>query len=245
MSAKGLVLKPIGATEANNFMKKNHYSGKVVPNSQIHIGVYYFGKLEGVLQFGPCLAKKQMLGLVKDTGWDSFIELNRMAFTDVLPKNSESRAIGVSLKILKKHLPQLEWVISFADAAQCGDGTIYRASNFLLTGIKQNEGLRLNPETGEVLHTITAYHRNMKAEFQTWTKVPGFQLRYIYFYNPKDLERLAVPVLPFTEIAKRGATMYKGISGGSIVSDATDFQFVKGGATPTPLLQPPTEDSQS
>jgi hypothetical protein len=75
--------------------------------------------------------------------------------------------------------------------------------------------------------------------------VPGFQLRYIYFYNPKDLERLAVPVLPFTEIAKRGATMYKGISGGSIVSDATDFQFVKGGATPTPLLQPSIEDSQS
>ena len=233
MSAKDIVLKPISAQVANEFVKRVHYSGKVVPNSQIHIGIYYFGKLEGVMQYGPCLAKKQMLGLIDGTKWDSFIELNRMAFTDALPKNSESRAIAISLKILKKHLPQLEWVISFADGSQCGDGTIYRASGFLLTGIKPNEGLRLNPETGEVMHTITAYHRNMKAEFQTWQPVVGYQLRYIYLYNQKDKERLNVPILSFDEIDKVGARMYKGKRPESISSDAAFFQKVDGGAIPT------------
>jgi hypothetical protein len=106
MSAKDIRLKPISAALANDFVKKTHYSGKVVPNSQIHIGVYYFGKLEGVMQYGPSLKKKQMLGLVDGTNWDGFIELNRMAFSDALPKNSESRAIGISLKILKKHIIQ-------------------------------------------------------------------------------------------------------------------------------------------
>lgn len=237
MSAKDIVLKPISAQVANEFVKRVHYSGKVVPNSQIHIGIYYFGKLEGVMQYGPCLAKKQMLGLIEGTKWDSFIELNRMAFTDALPKNSESRAIAISLKILKKHLPQLEWVISFADGSQCGDGTIYRASGFLLTGIKPNEGLRLNPETGEVMHTITAYHRNMKAEFQTWQPVVGYQLRYIYLYNQKDKERLNVPILSFDEIDKVGARMYKGMRPASIVSDAASIHETKGGATPTAGLQ--------
>jgi hypothetical protein len=237
MSAKDIVLKPISAQVANEFVKRVHYSGKVVPNSQVHIGIYYFGKLEGVMQYGPCLAKKQMLGLVDETKWDSFIELNRMAFTDALPKNSESRAIAISLKILKKHLPQLEWVISFADGSQCGDGTIYRASGFLLTGIKPNEGLRQNPETGEVMHTITAYHRNMKAEFQKWKPVVGYQLRYIYFFNQKHKDRLKVPVLSFDEIDKVGARMYKGKRPESIKSDAAFFQKVDGGAMPTSGLQ--------
>ena len=40
--------------------------------------------------------------------------------------------------------------------------------------------------------------------------IPGFQLRYIYFIDPTARERLAVPILPFSEIERRGAGMYKG-----------------------------------
>lgn len=233
MSAKDLVLKPIPAKQANEFVKANHYSGKVVPNSQIHIGVYYFGKLEGVMQYGPSLAKKNSIRLVENTAWGGFIELNRMAFTEALPKNSESRAIAISLKILKKHLPQLEWVISFADGTSCGDGTIYRASGFYLTDIKLNTQLRIDPLDGKPKHAMTAFHNNRKDEFSKWTKIPGYQLRYIYFFNKKDLERLTVPVLPFSEIDKLGARMYRGNRPGNIDSDVSDFQSEKSGASPT------------
>jgi len=233
MSAKDLLLKPIGATEANAFVRKNHYSGKVAPNSQIHIGVYYFGKLEGVMQYGPSIDKKKSITLVKDTGWGGFIELNRMVFTDALPKNSESRAIAVSLKILKKHLPQLEWVISFADGTTCGDGTIYRASGFLLTSIKKNSGLRQNPANGEVMQNMAAFHRKIEKEFRTWPLVNGFQFRYIYFFGDNVRKRLTVKEIPFSEIAVKGATMYKGLRPESITSDATSIHEVDGGATPT------------
>jgi len=238
MSAKQIVIKPITATLANDFVRANHYSGKVVPNSQIHLGVFYFGKLEGVMQFGPSLAKKNTIGLVSDTKWNGFIELNRMAFSETLPRNSESRAIGIALRMIKKNAPSIEWVISFADATQCGDGTIYRASGFLLTGIKVNQGLRRNPQTGEVMHTITAYHRNMKKEFAKWQPVPGYQLRYVYFVNKEARKRLTVPELPFSKIAEIGATMYKGLSPESIDSDASDFRSEESGASPTSRLQP-------
>ncbi len=138
MTAKDIVLRPISSKEATELIKRVHYSGKVCQNSQLHIGVFYHGKLEGAMQFGPSLDKRKIQGLVTGTGWNEFIELNRMAFTDVLPRNSESRAISIALKILKKKAPHLKWVISFADACQCGDGTIYRASGFVLTGIKTN-----------------------------------------------------------------------------------------------------------
>lgn len=67
-NAKDIILKPITAKEANELVKKLHYSGKVVRNSNIHIGVFLHGKLEGAMQFGSSLDKRKIMGLVKDTG---------------------------------------------------------------------------------------------------------------------------------------------------------------------------------
>lgn len=145
-SAKDIILRPIPAKDANALVKRVHYSGKVVQNSQIHIGVFYRGRLEGAMQFGPSLDKRKVQGLVAGTLWNEFIELNRMAFTDALPRNSESRAIAIAMRMLRKHAPHLKWVISFADGTQCGDGTIYRASGFVLTGIKKNTSIWRAPD---------------------------------------------------------------------------------------------------
>lgn len=147
--AKAIVLRPISRGDADRTIKRLHYSGKVVNNSQLSIGVFYQGKLEGAMQFGPSMDKRQIQGLVANTGWNDFIELNRMAFSDALPRNSESRAIAVAMRLLRKHAPHLQWVVTFADATQCGDGTIYRASGFVLTGIKKNNQIWIAPsETG-------------------------------------------------------------------------------------------------
>lgn len=209
INVKDLIVKAIPSKIANAYVKKHHYSGKVVNNSKVHFGVFYNGKLYGVLSYGPSTDKNKMIGLVKNTKWHDFIELNRMAFSDVLPKNSESRCIAITLKLLKKKNPELKWVISFADGTQCGDGTIYRASNFKLTQIKQNNGLRKNPKTGEVSHQLTeATHRGNK-DFKNWEKVKGYQLRYIYFYD-NYIEDYTGKILQFSEIDKIGARMYKG-----------------------------------
>ena len=40
--------------------------------------------------------------------------------------------------------------------------------------------------------------------------LPGYQLRYIYFLDPKARENLTVPVIPFSKIDEIGAGMYKG-----------------------------------
>lgn len=149
-SAKDIILKPISRDEANALVKRVHYSGKVVQNSTIHIGVFYNGKLEGAMQFGSSLDKRKIQPLVSGTLWNEFIELNRMAFSDVLPRNSESRALSIAFKLLRKHAPHLKWIISFADGTQCGDGTIYRASGFVLTGIKENGQLYRLPRADEL-----------------------------------------------------------------------------------------------
>ena len=208
--AKEIIVKVIPSNIANDFIRKHHYSGKVVPNSQLHFGVFIDDRLHGVMSYGPSIDKRKIMPLVKNTKWNDFIELNRMAFDEKLPRNSESRAISYSLKLLKKHAPQIKWVISFADGCSCGDGTIYRASNFVLTEIRKNNNLKIDPNTGEKIHTITAFHRNNLKEFRKWETAEGYQLRYIYFIDKEKQKDLAVPIIPFTKIDEMNAGMYKG-----------------------------------
>lgn len=257
--AKRLVIQPISSTDANRIVKSLHYSGKVVQNSQLHLGVFLDGKCGGAMSFGPSLDKRKMLGLVKGTLWNEFIELNRMAFADWLPRNGESRAIGFAMRWIRKTYPHIKWVVSFADGTQCGDGTIYRASGFSLTGIVVSQNL-VRRSDGEVIHKMTlesnptaprpelggkSYYQvtGGKYDLAAYARatggktVPGFQLRYIYFLDPAARERLTVPVLPFSEIERRGAGMYRGKPrAGSADSGTPGSQPGGGGATPTPAL---------
>lgn len=207
--AKEIIIKVIPSKIANEFVKKHHYSGKVVPNSTLHFGAFLDGNLHGVMSFGPSINKKGTMNLVSGTGWNEFIELNRMAFDEYLPKNSESRCISIAIKLIKKNAPQIKWIISFADGCSCGDGTIYRASGFVLTEIRKNEALKINPETGEKVHTITAYHQKNK-DFKNWDALNGYQLKYIYFIDKNAIKNLTVPIIPFDKIDEIGAGMYKG-----------------------------------
>lgn len=184
------------------------------------------------MSYGPSLDKKKIMGLVEGTGWNNFLELNRMAFDDYLPRNAESYCIGKTLRMIKKNAPQVKWVVSFADGCSCGDGTIYRASNFVLTQIKENGNLCLLPD-GQKTHkmTLESNHTSPRKElggksyyditegkfdFRKYVEyvggsvLEGFQLRYIYFIDKTWRKRLTVPVIPFSEIDRRGAGMYKG-----------------------------------
>ncbi len=231
-SAKDIVIKPISAKAANALVKRVHYSGKVVNNSTLHLGAFLNDKLEGAMSFGSPLDKRKVLPLVEGTKWNGMLELNRMAFSDLLPRNSESRALAVAFRLIKKHYPHIEWILSFSDGAQCGDGAIYRASGFVLTQIKQNSSLYETPcgtpiarmtwdsATPEHRVRIAKQYGMMKfdassflaktAKMNGMRSLPGFQLRYIYFLNPEAKKRLTVPVLPFSKIDKIGAGMYKG-----------------------------------
>jgi len=248
-SAKDLIVKVIAAKAANDFVRKYHYSGKVVNNSKLHFGVFLNDRLHGVMSFGSPLDKRKVLPLVRGTLWNEMLELNRMAFDDILPKNSESRAISIAMKLIRRNAPHIKWVLSFADGTQCGDGTIYRAAGFVLTSIKENTGTWVLP-SGEVCNVVTFskgdYALQQKGSAgggrmlrsMGGVKATGYQLRYIYFLHPNERQNLTVPVLPFSEIDRRGAGMYKGKKRvTSIDSDAAAFQVAEGGANPTVTLQ--------
>lgn len=249
-SAKDIVVKPISQADAAKIVRACHYSGSVTQNSQLHFGVFLDGKCGGAMQFGPSLDKRKIQGLVAGTLWTGFLELNRMAFSDWLPRNSESRAISVALRLIKKHYPHIEWVISFADGTQCGDGTIYRASGFVLTGIRENKTILELPDGTRVTDLSLNVSGATTGKTASWWKrngakpLSGFQLRYIYFLNPEACKRLTVPIIPFTEIERRGAGMYLGKPkcAGSDTVDTAGNQPAKDGSLPIPALHSPSSE---
>lgn len=232
---KSIIIKVIPSKVANEFVKKNHYSGKVVNNSNLHFGAFLNNSLHGVMSFGSPLDKSKVIGLVhtkenKPCLWNEMLELNRMAFDSFLPKNSESRSIAIAIKLLKKNTPHIKWILSFSDATQCGDGVIYRASGFSLTQINENCNTCELPN-GEVIHKMTlesnptqkrnelsgmSYYQltQGKYNFKQYIKAVngkvliGFQLRYIYIIDKSC--HLNTNDLPFSEIDKLNAGMYKG-----------------------------------
>jgi hypothetical protein len=268
MSAKNMRIEGIAAKDANEFVRKNHYSGKVDTRSQLHFGVFWEGRLEGVMQFGPSIDKNKSVGLVRDTRWNAFIELNRLAFTDRLPKNAESRAISVAMRLIKKNAPHIEWCLSYADGTQCGDGTIYRAAGFHLLKITPNKSMWRMPD-GDVICKIVlepgfsphgSQKNTVKSKYgKTGTETStsflkrigaeclgGYQLKYIYFLNPQAKNRLTVPILDYSEIANQGATMYRGKRPDSVITNTSSFHDETGGVNPTSGLHTrPVESDHS
>ncbi len=231
--AKEIIVKVIPKKIGDEFVKKHHYSGKVDPRSSVSFGCFLDGKLHGVMQLSASINKKASINLVKNTGWNEFIELARLAFDEYLPKYSESRCISIMMKMIKKSSPHIKWMVSYADGSQCGDGTIYRASGFHLVGIKKNTSmwrmpdgstecsLVFNPSFGgsSLGNKVKKYGK--LGEYSTWSStrflhkigaepIEGFQIKYIYFLNKDSIKDLTVPILPFSKIDEMGAGMYKG-----------------------------------
>jgi hypothetical protein len=225
--AKEIIVKVIPAKIANDFVKKHHYSGKVVPYSVLHFGCFLDGKLHGVMQYGHSMVKANTYTLVTPSSWNGYVELNRMAFDDYLPKNSESRCLSISIKLIKKNAPHVKWILSYSDATQCGDGCNYRAAGFYLTGIKVNKTMLKFPN-GEVVADIvfrndykdpqvksicSKYGIDMASNIWNQIKkiakpIDGYQLRYIFLIDKSC--QITTQILPFSKIDELGAGMYKG-----------------------------------
>ncbi len=93
---------------------------------------------------------------------EDIIELRRLACIDDTPKNTESYFIGQTLKWLSKNT-SIKVVLSYADSEVGHSGIIYKASNFTLEGMTQNQ--RVIVYQGKQYHDKairTKYKGNLK-----------------------------------------------------------------------------------
>jgi len=232
MSAKDIRINPISKKEANACVSAWHYSGKPYIKSRLHMGVFYKGRLMGALQWGPSIDTRKMISIVPGTRWDGYLELNRMAMSDDLPAYSESRSIAVATRLIRKHAPHVEWLVSYSDATQCGDGAVYRAAGMNLTQVRKNTTLYRSP-SGRILSDIgmrtssslRAIYGHSRKTFEAagLSLLPGYQIRYIKFLTKRSRGVYTGKIMEYSDMP-RDARMVRGIlrqpdlAGGSIPS---------------------------
>lgn len=111
-------------------VEKWHYSHTMPKSKLAKIGVWEDGKFIGVVVFGVGATAD----LVKSYGLDKTqgCELVRVALTT--HKAQVSRIVSIAIKILKRAMPGIRLIVSFADPDQGHVGGIYQAGGWVYAG---------------------------------------------------------------------------------------------------------------
>lgn len=187
---------------AVDMIKRNHYSGTVVNNSYLHLGIFMDSVLVGVMQWGYALNPASTGHIVLGSTSTDYLELNRMWLDDVAPRNSESRAISYAVRYIRKAMPHVKWLQSFADG-RCGRlGVVYQAASWMYLGYHNAMFYELD---GQTYHKIamTAATRGgrrgafLRANADRATSRQWRQYRYVkILYRPWQRRLLLTP-LPY------------------------------------------------
>ena len=132
-SPQQLELKEIRRELARECFRTWHYLGDTGYISTFDIGIFYGGRLWGAISLG-CPNATDMKGMYSRYTQKGWWEIKRLALSDDLPKNSESRVIAISLRLLRKYR-KVCGVITYADDGVGHSGTIYKASGFEYRGL--------------------------------------------------------------------------------------------------------------
>jgi adenine modification enzyme len=195
-------VKEVGRDLANQLIVKNHYSHKFYNATYIHLGVYIASKLVGILQYGYAMNPASCGSVVKDTELDQYLELNRMWLDDVAPRNSESQAIGYSIKYIRGKFPKIKWIQSFADERCGGFGIVYQACSFSYFGEHNAIFWTFN---GEIYHNslmtrnpkLSKAAAKIQANAESATSETLRQFRYIKFLDASWKKKCLLKEQPY------------------------------------------------
>ncbi|MFZ2996809.1 hypothetical protein [Sphingobium sp.] len=187
---------------AKRIIKANHYSRRVYSASTLHLGVFIDMEMVGVLQYGFAMNPASANSVVAGTGMSEYLELNRMWLSDAAPRNSESKALAFSIRLIRRIRPAVKWIQSFADQ-RCGlFGTVYQAAGFTFHG--EHLGIFWELD-GEFYHNslVTNSKSNgpramaIRAGQDRATRHKLRQFRYLRFLKPRFAKGCRYPALPF------------------------------------------------
>lgn len=205
ISPRDITARIIPPAVARTLFERHHYLHSMPGGTRLCFGAFVGEVLLGALSLGvgPRNAHRLIDGATADDG----LTLTRLWLDDRLPKNSESRFLGLVFRALRRHT-SVKFVVTYADPAVDHVGYIYQATNWLYTGLSQAHPLldlgdgvpRHTRSVGSALGTYSArYLRREGLRVRTIPRPPKH--RYIFFLDPAWRSRLRVPMLPYP---KRG-----------------------------------------
>ena len=186
---KKYFIEPVNSSKAYQFTCLYHYSHLGFKKAKVNLGIYdkITNELKGVLQWG-CSAQEgiRLDRYVKEPiVKEQYLELNRFCMKEDEGENSESQAISLGIKWIKKNLPEIKLLVSYSGRREGKYGYTYQATNWeylgyfisngfwFIDGIEKhsltiwNEYVKYGDLNKPMIEAICDLHEDVR---QTWTK---------------------------------------------------------------------------
>jgi len=138
----------IASHKAIKYACMNFHYAKRMPNSPVGYSVFN-NKKEwcGVVLFGRGnVAIEKPFGISKGTA----LELIRVALNG--KQEQTSKAVSIAIKMIKKDIPLVRLLVSYADKEEGHNGIIYQAMNWTYVGESKSNPKWIHPKTGQEIH---------------------------------------------------------------------------------------------
>ena len=205
---RDLSVIPVPNLVARQMCERSHYLRSYPGGSFINFGIIVGDKFLGVavLAAGPANLRRLFQGAEPR----EVVCLSRFWLDDRLGPNSESRALGIIVRSLKRWQSTVKAVVGYSDPAAGHTGCIYRGAGFLFLG--ESEAMpRYRLPDGSLHHSRSLSHnfgthslRHFRAHGVEVERVPqARKLIYVALVDPTWGERLTRPILPYPKFHDR------------------------------------------
>ena len=202
IEARDLFVRPIDSRIARSLCEIYHYLHSYPGGAILNFGIFAGHALVGVAVFsvGPYNVHRYF----RDANRGQVITLARLWLDDRCGRNSESRILGVTCRLLRRWQNTAKAIVAYSDPVAGHDGAVYRAAGFLYLGLSgAMQKYRLSD--GTIHHSRSLSHRfgthslrYLKANGVPVEAVPQTP-KYLYttFLDWQWRHRLCVPSLAY------------------------------------------------
>ena len=165
MAFENFVVRPVDRETAAELCE-DHSHAESLPNStEYYMRCELDGKVAGLAAWGygvrPAATPNKMFGEAGNV--EDYLELSRFFVYDWVPKNTASKFLSFTHRMLEKYT-DTKWLYTYAAGFQGVIGTIYQASNYDYIGTQQTIGFLYVPDfpgypEGVLMHPIALWHR--------------------------------------------------------------------------------------
>lgn len=211
-----LVVKPVDRGVAKA-MCEAHPHAQTLPNSSKYYMVAYIdGRAAGLAAWGwGNMPRQTCRYLFGDEGkLGDYLELSRFFVYDWCPKNTASKFLSITHRIIKKYDPRVKWLYTYAAGFQGMVGGIYKAANYEYLGRTLCNSFFYIPGKG-LVHSLSLWCRygfingtsdtslkQFKRIIPDAKRWCGYNFKYIFWLCDKQekarlMEHARFTVLPY------------------------------------------------
>lgn len=187
VNVRDMTVAPATTKDCAEFIRRYHYSGGG-GGALWRYGLWHGMTLWGIVAYN-LPTRETCESVFGPDHFDKVAHMSRLACAEHAPRNSESRLIGGSLKLLQRDQPHLWAVLTYADILQEHIGYVYQATNAIYTGIGAKGVSRYVTPSGEIKGTYISGHGISKQEGKDlgWTEIAGMgKHRYVYLLGNRS-----------------------------------------------------------